>query len=100
MQPRDITIEILTDIRDGVRRTNARLDEVNERIDGTNARLESVRDTLSRRIVEAEIRSAMALAQLVGTVGDLTLLLRAEHDLRPRVEQCERDIDDLRRRLP
>jgi hypothetical protein len=26
--------------------------------------------------------------------------VRAEHDLRGRVEQCERDIDDLRRRLP
>jgi len=57
----DLTIEILKDIRDGVRETNARLervsselggriDQTNARIDQTNERLEAMRTELSTRI--------------------------------------------------
>jgi hypothetical protein len=84
MQPAEAAIEILKDIRDGVRRTNARLDDAHV--------------SLSRRIVDSEIRTATAIADLAETVRDLTNHLRSEEDLRGRVEECERDIDDLRRR--
>ena len=40
MENNDLTTEILRDIRDAVRSTNARLDETNARLDETNARLD------------------------------------------------------------
>lgn len=40
MEDSDLTIEILKSIRDGVRDTNARIDETNARLDQTNARLD------------------------------------------------------------
>jgi uncharacterized protein Yka (UPF0111/DUF47 family) len=99
MQPSDVTIEILKGIRDEARATNARLDTTNARLDETNARLTAMREELSRRIVESEVRPSAAIAELAGTVREMTGVLRAAHDLRPRVERCERDIDDLKRRL-
>jgi hypothetical protein len=65
----------------------------------TNERLDDLRSELSRRIVESEVRTSTAITDLAGTVRDLTGVLRAQADLRPRVEKCERDIDDLRRRV-
>jgi cellulose biosynthesis protein BcsQ len=85
MEPTDITILILTDIRD-----QAKL---------TNERLETMREELSRRIVESEIRTSTAITELAGTVRDMTHVLRASHDVRPRLERCEKDIADLRRRI-
>ena len=103
MEPTDITIEILKDIRDGVRQVSQRLDETNVhlggRIDATNERLDAMREELSRRIVESEIRTSTAITALAGTVQDMTEVLRASHDLRPRVERCEKDIAELRRRV-
>ena len=107
MQPSDITIEILQGIRDEIRltrtdlserldQTNARLDQTNGRLDQTNGRL----DELSRRVVESEVRTSTAITDLAGTMRDLTVVLRAQGELRPRVEKCERDIDELRRRVP
>ncbi len=93
MEPTDITIEILKDIREEIRQTNTSLV-------GTNERIDSLRDELSRRIVESEIRTSTAITALAGTVSDMTDVLRASHDLRPRVERCEQDIVDLKRRLP
>jgi uncharacterized protein Yka (UPF0111/DUF47 family) len=57
-------------------------------------------DELSRRIVDSEMRTATAITELAGTVGELTDVLRRQADLRPRVEQNERDIDELKRRMP
>ena len=36
-------------------------------------------------------------ADLAGTVRELTSTLRAQSDLRPRVEHCEHDIENLKR---
>jgi chromosome segregation ATPase len=106
MEPTDITIEILKDIRSAIGQTNERLDSTierldstNERLDGTNERIDSLRDELSRRIVESEIRTSTAITALAGTVSDMTDVLRASHDLRPRVERCEQDIVEIKRRL-
>lgn len=111
MEPLDITIEILKDIRTEIREarldlsqridaTNGRLDVTNGRLDQTNERLDTMREELSRRIVESEIRTSTAITELAGTVRDMTVVLRASHDLHPRVERCEHEIADLRRRLP
>jgi len=110
LEPTDVTIEILKDIRDEVRQTrtdlSSRIDATNGRIDSTNARLEVLRedlseriDGLSRRVVESEIRTATALTDLTGAVNQMTGVLRASHDLRPRVERCEQDIAELKKRV-
>ena len=101
----DLTVRILTDIRDAVRETNSRLDETNSRLDATRGELSSrldetnVRlDALTQRVVESEIRTATAITDLAGTVRDVATLLREQNDLRPRVERCERQIAALERR--
>ncbi len=110
-EPVNLSVRILREIRDEIRRTNERLDATNERLDATNGRLDatnaslSVRidamhEGLSRRIVESELRTATAIADLAGTVREMTAVLREQHDLRPRVERCEREIAELKGRLP
>jgi len=110
MEPTDITIEILKGIREEARQTNARIDQTNARLDETNRRLEdmdtrvngridALREELSKGIVESEIRTATAITDMHGTLRDVRDLLRDQLDLRPRVERCEHDIDELRRRL-
>ncbi len=108
---KNLTLEVLKAIRDEVRRTNERLDRTNERLDQTNERLDRVdstlnkriddlRDELSRRIVESEMRTATALTALAGDGRELTSFLRNMMDLRPRVEKCEQEIEALKRRMP
>jgi methyl-accepting chemotaxis protein len=87
----DLTVRILTDIRDGVRETNARLDQ-------TRDELSSRIDALTQRVVESEIRTATALTDVASTVREVATLLREQGDLRPRVERCERQIAALERR--
>jgi hypothetical protein len=109
MEPTDLTIEILRGIRDEVRSTNERLDETNERldkvehaltqrIDQTNERLEVMREELSKRIVESGIHTATAIADLAGTVREMTGFLKSTLELRPRVERCEQEIAVLKDR--
>jgi uncharacterized coiled-coil DUF342 family protein len=109
MQPTDLTIQILQGIRDEIRETrtqvSSRIDAVSERVDETNAHLQEMRSDLSaridetnRRIVESEIRTATAITDLAGTVRGMTDVLRSQGDLRPRLERCEREIAELKRR--
>jgi chromosome segregation ATPase len=105
----DITVQVLVEIRDEIRSTNRRLDATNERlerlettsgqlverIDGTNQRL----DRLENRLVESEIRLATAITDMHGTLQDVQGRLKGQLDLRVRVERCERDIDDIKKRL-
>jgi hypothetical protein len=65
---------------------------LNQRVDGTNERLEGMRDELGRGIVDSEMRTAIALANLAGAIREIIGILRASSDLRPRVEKCEQDI--------
>jgi hypothetical protein len=89
----DTTLAVLKDIRGEIRSTNGRIDVVTDRLD-------ALREELSRRIVESEVRTSTALTDLAGTVGELTAHLKGQHDLRPRVERCEQDIAELKARLP
>lgn len=97
--PAHLTVAILKDIRAELRQVNARVDETNARLDATNTRLDALRDDLGRRITESEIRTATAIADLAGSVREMTSVLREQHDLRPRVERCEHDIAELRARV-
>jgi uncharacterized protein Yka (UPF0111/DUF47 family) len=85
MEPTDLTLEVLNGIRQELRDTREAL----------GSRLEEV----SRRVVESEVRTSTAIADLAGTVREMTSVLRAANDLRPRVERCEHDIADIKRRV-
>jgi hypothetical protein len=63
----DITTQILLEIRDEIRATNARLDTTNTQLDATNTRL----DRLERQQVEAEVRVSAALVDVVGAIHEL-----------------------------
>jgi len=62
--------------------------------------LERLRQDLTQRIVESEMRAATAITDLAGSVNRLSDLLREQFDLRPRVERCEREIEAIKHRLP
>lgn len=82
MEPTDLTIEILENIRDEVRLTRT---DLSTRIDATRVRLETLRED--------------SVTELAGAVSQMTGILRASHDLRPRVERCELDIAELKKRI-
>ncbi len=103
---KDLTVPILREIRDQIAATNVGLAEVRTgltevrgEVRETNARLEQMREELSRRIVESEVRTSTAITDLAGSVAMLTDYLRVQADLRPRVEKCEADIRDIRGKL-
>ncbi|MBI4816506.1 MAG: hypothetical protein HY791_09610 [Deltaproteobacteria bacterium] len=93
MEPTDLTMEILRQIRAEIRATSdelrAEVRVTNQRLDQTNERLDAMREELSRRIVESEIRTATAITTLAGTVQEMTSFLRKTTELTPRVERCE-----------
>ncbi len=80
-KPADLTTRVLIEIRNENRKTNARLEH------------------LEKRIVESELRTATALAELAGSVREMTRTLRASSELRPRLEKCEREIAALKRKV-
>lgn len=110
MKSDDLTVQILTDIRDEIRTTRT---DLGQRIDQTNVRLDSVREELGHRIdqtnvridqtnvriTESEIRTSTALHELNGTMRDVHGLLKDRLDLRDRVDRCERDIEQLKQRV-
>ncbi len=94
---RDTTLIVLKDIRNEIRQTNAGVDALRTEM---HEELGALRRELSGAIVESEMRTATAITALDGTVRDMTAVLRAQHDLRPRLERCEREIEELKRRPP
>ncbi len=80
MEPTNLTIEILKDIRDGIRTTNERIDR------------------LERRQVESETRIATELIAVAGAVNGLREDLREERALRQRIDDHERRIQAIERR--
>jgi phage shock protein A len=103
VEPTDLTVTILREIRDGIRQTNERLDqtraELSARIEQTNERLDQTREELAARITQSDIRTATALVRLAGAVDSVKELLADRLDLRDRVERRESDIAELRRRV-
>jgi predicted nucleic acid-binding Zn-ribbon protein len=107
MEPTDLTIEILKDIRQEMRETKEEIRETKEEIRHTREDLHdeihalSGRvDRLHTRITETDIRTATAMTDLVGTLHEMRDEFRCSKELRPRVERCEQDIADIKRRLP
>jgi hypothetical protein len=98
MDPSDLAIEILKDIRDEVRDTNARLDALR---DDTNARFAETHVRLARiehRQTEAEARVSAEVSAVVRAVLETRDLLRDDRALRERVDDHERRLAALERR--
>lgn len=106
----DLSLAVLKAIRDEIKKTNSGLDqlrkEMSGRIDALREGVTELReetntrfDELGRRIVESELRTATALTDLAGTIRDMTTLLKSQADLRPRLDKCEQEIAEIKRRL-
>jgi hypothetical protein len=85
MAKKDLTTEILIQIRDELKstrtelsaridQTNSRLDQMGSKVDGTNARL----DRVERRQTESEVRLATELVNVVSAVNQLKDLIIAD----------------------
>ena len=96
MEPTDITVEILRDIRDETRKTNEEIRRTNERVDAlrddTNTRLDALRSEVNKRQTETEIRLATEIVAEAGAVREVRDVLRQDLALRARVDDHERRI--------
>jgi chromosome segregation ATPase len=99
MEPTDLTIEILKDIRTAVRATNERLDQTNERLDETRTELADRFDALAARITDTEVRLATEIVAIGGTLVQVRDLLREQTSIRDAVADHDRRIASLERRV-
>jgi molybdopterin converting factor small subunit len=102
----DLTVRILTEIRDGIRTTNDRVDQLGERVDHLRAdlsqRIDETNERVGRlenRVTEASVQTSTELHAVNATMRDVLVLLRDRLELRDRVDRCERDIEDLKKRV-
>lgn len=102
----DVTLKVLIDIRDAVRATNERVDQTNARVDRLTDRVEKLEtnvvvglDDVRRSVVASEARTATAIHELGDTLRSVHTLLKDRLDLRDRVERCEHDIEELKRKI-
>ena len=77
MEPESLTVQILREIRDEVRGTNARLDQTNARLDQTNARLDRVEVGLGTLREEMLARFEVVETTLRDLAQQLVVLARA-----------------------
>jgi predicted nucleic acid-binding Zn-ribbon protein len=91
MAGKNITVEILKQIRDELRTTNAKLDE-------TKTELSERIDALERRQVATETRLATELVAVAHAIGEVKDLLRTAVDVRPKIDDHERRITALEQR--
>ena len=85
----DLTVSILRDIREEIRRTNTCLDETKTEL---KAELAQLRD----RTTESELRTATALVNVADAVREVKQLLSDRLDLGDRLERCEGEIKLLK----
>ena len=95
MEPTDLTIAILREIRDEIRGTNTRIDGTNERLDRLEGRVES----LERRSTELELRVATELIAVAKSIDGVKSLLKRGLDVREKVERHEQRISGIEHRL-
>lgn len=100
--PQLLTVAILRDIRDEVRKTNNRLDETNSRLDVTISRLDETNsrlDRFERRQTESEVRIATELVALSGLVREMRDMYRDDRALRAKVLDHEARIATLEQKV-
>lgn len=93
----DLTVKILSEIRNEIRGTRA---DLNAKIEKTNASLEEANrkvDLLARRQTETEVRLATEIVALAGAVDRTNQLLRERLDDRDRLDDIDRRVTALER---
>lgn len=100
MAKKDLTTEILIQIRDELKSTREEMkttrEELSARIDQTNVRLERT----EKRQTESEIRLATEIVNGVTAVNQLKDLIVADRDLRRKVDEHDRRIAILEDHAP
>ena len=97
-----LTIAILREIRDEIRHTNERLDLTNERLDQTNGRLDQTNgrlERLERRQTETEVRLATEIGAVASAVNELADLFRKDRIYHAKVDEHDKRIADLERKV-
>jgi hypothetical protein len=92
MEPTDVTIEILRSIRDEL---HEGLAGVRHELAGITGRM----DRVERRQTEAELRVATELVAISGVVREIRDAYREERALSHRVEDHERRLSEVERRV-
>ena len=119
MMSDDLTVHILTEIRDAVLGTNQRLDQTRTEL---RAEIGELRGTVGElrgavgelggavgelrgeignvrdHVVEAELRLATRFVEMTAASRDVHKLLIDRFDLRDRVERIEQDVAELKKR--
>ena len=91
MPKRELTVEILKDIRTEIRQTNERLDKTNERLDGAVGRIDV--------LVEGQVRLATEVVAVASSIQQLTETLREDRALRATVDDHDQRIARLESRV-
>ena len=86
------TLKVLSEIRDGIRGTNTRLDAQVERLD---QRI----DDLKREVHEGNVRVAAELVAVAQAVGDVKALLIESRDERARLDDHEARLTRLEKKV-
>ena len=101
----DLTIRILIEIRDQISGVRDEVAETNKRLDGTNERLDRSVEGLDR--IEERLDHHDKHLTAIGTemvavhavLSDVVHVMKGRRKLESRVDRCEREIDELKRRL-
>lgn len=96
MEPTDVTVKILGEIRDEIKKTNERVDRLTDHVDAGFDRLDKRIDGVDGRITQVEMRLGTAVLGLAGKLDDVRELLRDRLGLKDRLEKCEDDIVRLK----
>lgn len=106
MKPTNLTVKILTEIRDAVRECHVRIDQTNQRLDLTNREMHQGFENLGgyvnalhSKVNEAEIRTATLMVGVSRSMDELRSELIKRHDLYGRMDRCETDIQVLKQRV-
>ena len=101
----DLTIQILREIRDGVRATNERLDGLIGRVDGLNVRVDTLNervDGLSGRVDQTNERLDLVEKTLADMAGQFVFISRyVQNSVKrqdARIESLETRVEKIERR--
>ncbi len=95
MEPTDITIEILRDIRDLIKGTNERVDGLTEKVD----RLEQGQTSLKAEIVTQGLKTAQGFGDVAHELESIRELLADGFALEERIDEHDSKIEAINQRL-
>jgi chromosome segregation ATPase len=87
------TLVVLREIRDELKATNARVDNLTGEVRTTNERV----DALTRHVTEMDVRLSTAIVEMVGAFRELRDTLRETRD--GKVADIERRLSALERKV-